>query len=706
MKNQKYRLPLVGASMGKGISVCRDFLKLKLGNVILTALPDNREEALAVVRFCRDHGIFLMLSEIVKRHCHTRLQCAHLSKNDLEEILKEAGPFLLGRYAVGEAGGMFYWPKSYVIGARAGLYEAMPPCRNEKEAHDTYVDYIRKELEFERNEVCNVPLFDVESSLAFSLHDEAGIDGLCLEMLPGDPRITLAAIRGTARRTGKLWGVHIAMLWYGGIRMDELWIRRWRSALWTSFLFGAQFIYPESGHLAYHERDGKWFEFDSPELHRVRRELRDLYRFVQVHTRPSAGPHVPAAILQGKADGHPGIWNPYAWGQYNNGEEWETSDAEKGWKIFDALFQREDLFHEHVTGKFNGTGNPPSGQVDIIPADSDFKSYKLLLLLGRNLMDEALYRKLIDYVKNGGHLVIWLSHFDTAERRGGPVELFRDGDLSELCGFRVTGRKPADVRGIKYIRPSRFSQYDFPVRTVNRDPYFLGRSEEAEIEVTDPGLRILAAYSDYARDTMENASQHPVLTERCLGQGAVWTVTTLTHPGADGMIRFAEVLTRTVLKGCSGDLEFLTPDPVRWAVYPDGNRRVFYLFNGDPDLSQSIRPIRNGEAGKEIVLPPGAFRAFYEENGILVMPENPLTECVSSTENNWTLETGDQDITLLNLTGEKQSVALNGITADLAAGESFRLRCPALIPPEKAVWMSDEFLSEPEMVPADISTPY
>jgi len=37
---------------------------------------------------------------------------------------------------------------------------------------------------------------------------------------------------------------------------------------------------------------------------------------------------VPVAVLQGQDDGHPGIWNPYAWGQYNNGTEWETSDAE------------------------------------------------------------------------------------------------------------------------------------------------------------------------------------------------------------------------------------------------------------------------------------------------------------------------------------------------------------------------------------------
>ncbi|MBO4632783.1 MAG: beta-galactosidase trimerization domain-containing protein [Lentisphaeria bacterium] len=680
-------------------------MKLKLGNVILTSLPDNRDDALAVVRFCREHGIYLMLSEIVHRHNHTRWQCASLSKKDLEEILAEAGPFLLGRYAIGEAGGMFYWPKSYVIGARAGAYEAMPPCRNEQEAHDIYVKYIQKELAFERREICDIALFNAESSIVFSLHDEAGIDGLCLELLPGDPRITLSAIRGTAKKSGKLWGVHIAMRWYGGIRMDELWIRRWRSALWTSYLCGAEFIYPESGHLEYHERDSKWFEFNSPELLRIRRELRNLYRFTQVHTRPTTGPRVPTAIFQGKEDGHPGIWNPYVWGQYNNGTEWETSDAEKGWKIYDTLFLREDLFHEHVTGEFNNTGNPPNGQVDIIPYSADFNAYALLLFLGYNRMDEDLYRKLIDYVKNGGRLVIWLSHFDTADRRGAPVKLFRNGDLSELCGIMVTGRKAADVRGIKYIRASRFLQYDFPVRTIIRDPYFIGKSEEAEITVTDPELRILAAYSDFEQDTLENASQHPVLVERVLGKGIVWTVTTLSHPGSDGMIRFAEVLTRTIVKACHTDLEFLTPDSVRWSVYSSGKRRIFYLFNGDSDLTQSVRPVWKGKAGGEVHLPPGAFRVFYEENEILIMPEDSLNECIASANNNWTLETREQMIIVENLADKEQTVHVNGKSFHLHIGERVRFLCPPLISQSKAVWMSDEYLEEPEINMENLSTP-
>jgi len=172
------------------------------------------------------------------------------------------------------------------------------------------------------------------------------------------------------------------------------------------------------------------------------------------------------------------------------------------------------------------------------------------------------------------------------------------------------------------------------------------------------------------------------------------------------MIRFAEVLTRTVMKGCCTDLEFLTPDTVRWAVYPNGKRRNFYFFNADPDLTASIRPVCVGKAGGEILLPPGAFRVFYEENGILVMPEDPLTECTASSGNIWSLETREQNITLVNLAQQDRDVTVNGEKLHLGAESRIEFRCPALIPPEKAGWMSEEYLKEPEMVMKDCSTPY
>ena len=72
-------LPLVGASIGPGLGPVRDFQRLKLGNVILVRLPNDKEEALRVMRYCREQKIHVMLSEVVHRHNHSRWQAAALS---------------------------------------------------------------------------------------------------------------------------------------------------------------------------------------------------------------------------------------------------------------------------------------------------------------------------------------------------------------------------------------------------------------------------------------------------------------------------------------------------------------------------------------------------------------------------------------------------------------------------------------------------
>ena len=60
----------------------------------------------------------------------------------------------------------------------------------------------------------------------------------------------------------------------------------------------------------------------------------------------------------------------------------------------------------------------------------------------------------------------------------------------------------------------------------------------------------------------------------------------------------------------------------------------------------------------------------------------------------------------MNLTQQDRDVTVNGEKLHLEAKTRITFRCPALIPPEKAEWMTDEYLEEPEMVLADSSTPY
>lgn len=712
MINEKH-LPLVGASIGIGVDVVQDFQKLKLGNVVLTTLPDDAEEAKKVMRYCRENGIYVMLSEIIRRETRKRWHSPSLSKEQLEAAIKEGGDYFLGRYAIGECGGLCYWPKSYTYEAAVGAYRNLPPCDSESEAHKEFVEHLHGELEYERKEICDCPLFNVESSILFSYLTEAGIDGHCLELLPGDPLITLSALRGAALAQKSLWGVHIAMLWYGGVQMDELWLKRWKASLWLCFMTGAQFIYPESGYFDFYGQVGPKLPFDSPEMRRTRRELRQLSQFTQIHTRPAGVPRTPVAIVQGQDDGHPGIWNPYAWGIYeqNGDDRWETSDAERGWELYNAIFTKDTAFDVKTMGAYDASGNPPCGQIDIIPPGDDFSRYHTLIFMGYNRMDEALYRKLCDYVSAGGHLLLWLSHFDTADHRGAELKLFRDGKLAELCGFNVLGRGRIDVHEIKYVEASSLLEYEFPVWPVRRDPMFICRTEAADIQLATASAKVLAGYSyTHVAETVETVQASPLVVEHRLGKGVVFTVATYTKPGTVTVRPFAEHLVRTMLKAAREDWELVTPSTVRWAVYDlpgvkDG--RLFYLFNTDPDCGGGVRLVHQGSpVGHSVYLPENEFALMYLLDGVRISPTDSRIDLVSAVDDKVQFVTAEQNLELENLSGAARTMVLNGQTFQLAAHERRTCRVAANIPENMRGVFAVDYLDEPEVKMRDLSTPY
>ncbi len=702
-------LPLVGASIWNGLDTLQDFRKLRLGNIVLTFLPETLEESLLFMRHCKENKIYVLLSEIIHRGNHTRWRNDALSKEDIERIAAEGGEYFLGRYAIGECGGLCYWPKEYTIKAQANNYLNLPPCKNEQEAHKVYVDYLKSELKYEREKIADLPLFNVESSIQFSYHTEAGIDGLCLELLPGDPLITLSAIRGAAKVKDMLWGVHIAMEWYGGFQLDALWLKRWHDSLYLSYLSGAEFIFPESGHLKYALPHAKEYAFNTEEMRLARKELRTLYALSKIHTRSRSGPECPCAMMLGQDDGHPGIWNPYSWGQYENGKEWESSDAEKGWKLYDALFKREDFFHANIAGEFDFSGNPPCGQLDITCPDADFSRYKLILFTGSNRMDASLYEKLISYVENGGHLVIYLSHFDTAERRGDPVKLYNNGDLSALCGFRAGKMVKEDVRGIKYAVKSSFAVYSFADKGLRCDPYFIGNIQEVEINLTTQNAKVLAGLTTKVRDTLEDLGNHPIVVEHALGKGMVLTVTTTTKPGADGLRAFGENLVRSAVRAHRGDFELITPDTVRYAIYRTDFGKVIYCLNLDSDLYGDVRFVSNGKLlKKHLLLAPNEFRIIYmTDEGVLLFPEELLTDFTKTAPMQYAFTGKAGKATLLNLTEKEFSFLLNGENIFLNGNEEKEIFYMENIPEDKREYFTAEFLEEdPAFVMKNPQTPY
>jgi hypothetical protein len=109
-----------GASLPPGVGSLEAFRRLKLDDMVLTAIPRTKAEALAVARTCAQNSVFLCFSDLLYRGgfdlCWAWRERVprdrFFSRADMEDIIKTAGPYYFGRYVVGEIGCVSTRPKN------------------------------------------------------------------------------------------------------------------------------------------------------------------------------------------------------------------------------------------------------------------------------------------------------------------------------------------------------------------------------------------------------------------------------------------------------------------------------------------------------------------------------------------------------------------------------------------------------------------
>jgi hypothetical protein len=708
---------LIGSSIPSGLQELHLHHRLKLGNIVLTRLPENKTEALAVARFCQENKIRLCFSELLWRGTFDLCWAfrkriprpAFYSKDDLEEIIDAAGDYYFGRITIGECGGVLYWPKSYTLNRRAGDWESLPSCRTVDQARNAYIAYCKKWLDFERLDLGKGPLLNVESSMACKYQVMAGVDTLCLELLPGDPHLMVAATRGTAKAFSKPWGTHIALEWYGGVCFDELLKKRWRTSVFFSYLSGADFIYPESGHYTYtNQARNQRFGFHSTETQSIRRVIREAWQFASVHKRPSGGPQVSLAVVHGQYEGYPGLWNRYVWGQYDD-EKWREGPAERSWTLVNRFFRKEEWSAEAVQGRNDFSGNPPFGQYDVVPIEAPpdvLRSYSCLVFLGWNTMTDSVYEKLKDYVADGGRLVMFLPHLSTRVDRAEALELYAGGNFSDLFGAIVKGKGTTAVQGIKCLANSSLKTYRFPLWRINTDPRFIGNITPAVVELTT--ARVIGGFSDFYETTEAELLQRPAIIENRIGKGTAFLVTAWEYPGDEGLRPLAEDILRTVLQGEQGDIRLLGSDRIRYAVYegrlPKDRKKfhVTYLLNTDPDSDALGRLWIRGKTTGNFLLPANDLRPAYICGNLVLLPEDKMVDL-----HNWKIGKNTSTIDLFSVRSQKMELhnvgkyplrlTLNGTSCTLNPDEGKTLKIKRHVNPDRKPFFALDFLNEPSI---------
>lgn len=716
----------IGASIPPGVRSLEAFRLLKMGDMVLTAIPETKASALAMAEYCRKNNIYLCFSELLYRGGYDLCWAYRrripreefFSKAEVGDIIAAAGRFYFGRYVVGEIGSVLYAPEKYAAEFPDDNWSNLPAARTQREAKEAYVRYIKNFLDFERQEIGPGPLISVDAGMIFKYAAEAGPDVLCLEALPGDPHLMHAGIRGAAKAFRKPWGVHIAMENYGGMRLDELWQKRWKVSLADSYINGARFILPESGHLSYTNPVTKEiFPFQSPPVQRVRRTLREMYQFARIHRKPSSLPRVRLGVVYGNEDGTPGLWNRAAWGQYGD-PKWLEGPAERGWRLVDRFYRKEDSARETVQGDIDFSGNPPLGQYDLVPVEASLdhlNQYDCLLFLGWNTMTDEIYSKLKNYVSQGGRLVMFLPHLSTESDRGKEIKLIKDGDFSDLFGVQILGRGEKKIQGFKCLADSSLPAYRFPLWRIRTDPRFMGFFTSSRVKLTTG--KILSGAADHYLSEERELRERPLLIENRLDKGTAFLVTAWEYPGDEGLAPFAGDLIRTILQGEQADIRLLASDRVRYAVYDgkdSGSRKgysVVYLLNSDPDCSAPARLWVRGKLTGEFVIPSSEMKLAYLFDDLVVIPEDRRIDLaewdIRGRQPRFRFFTAvAQKFEIHNLGDSACGIRINGQRSICDPGHRVILNIPVAADPGREAFFAAGFLDEPAIDWQEGSGPY
>ena len=509
---------------------------------------------------------------------------SHLTCEIVRGIYEIAGDLFLGEI-FGETG-------SQNCSMCEGYYvevendKLIKPDQNFKDmstARKKYVDFIRSMADYDKElGIKSTAMVEPTAICAYSL--EGGMDIPMLEVLPGDVEKLIPFTRGAAIGYGKsTFGGFVAHEWYGGYRHDDE-MKRKRLDLTYKYLYmqGAGYVVLESGNTEV-KSFGYKEDYDSETCRFYRDTTKYFYDFYRENPRPACGPYTKVAFVFGEDDGYADFLGGSAWCQFGR-EEWSRGDSENGWKILSEVY-RSYAWHEQegfAQGGLDLSGAPAYGSYDVIPAASPLsvmRQYDYLIFVGHNTMNSRLYKKLGEYVSEGGTLLMAVSHLSTDSSRKGVREYINGGDFTELFGARISGFERKN-NGVKFRKDSIVKNLKYP------------GTLDFECDANYPG-----GYCDYARLTLSgaecaaylsdsfnppSADALPALIEYKKGKGCALLFSHIAFPGAPSFYTLYRIVVKALLSAshASAELKVTGSDKVRFSLfYDEGGREVVYLLN-------------------------------------------------------------------------------------------------------------------------------
>lgn len=256
-------------------------------------------------------------------------------------------------------------------------------------------------------------------SVMFKYLSAAGYRWLGAETMYGTMEPLMAFLRGASLMNGTdSMGVHHAVQWSSSPHDSPDRIRRYRLALYVSYMQGATDINTEEG-LWHLEAFYTHFSRFSGACREHLAQQRDFYRYVASHQRTGRF-FTPVALLHGRYDGWHGEGRkPWGW------NDCEMTDAGNSWELLRVFYPnarpgRGASLHgscpDHEVGFHTGM---PLGNIDVLPAESEealWEHYGALAFMGYHCAEEDDFARMTAYVRGGGELLLTRAHLsDTTD---------------------------------------------------------------------------------------------------------------------------------------------------------------------------------------------------------------------------------------------------------------------------------------------------
>ena len=452
-------------------------------------------------------------------------------------------------------------------------------------------------------------------STLFKYFYQAGYEWTGAELMYSSTEITAAALRGASDVYGGKRGAHHAVQWSTSPHDTEGRYRRYRLALFISYMQGFDEINTEEG--LWHLEEYYYFHNRfSPACVNHTKQQQDFYRYISTHTR-SGKFYTPITFLSGRYDG----WRCFAranniWGR----EEFGFSDAEKAWDVLTYFYPKSVLSTLYLhdcpdkpAGYYSGT---PFGNVDITPVEAEgFNHYRLLVALGYHCAEEGDLKKFEDFVGNGGKLVI-----------GWPQ-------------LSVTVNREDVVKG-------KHEFLDGKKRNFVSDTF---RGEDVSV-CDDLPYDSVVLYTDGGR---------ALVVKKNVGEGELYFVTAKEYAGASSVdAAYREILSLLVPIVLKKERVYAQGNEnVQFTVFDndDGSKNIYFIATNWHEKDPSgYGTLLIGEEKYEVFVPYGQLVKIAVKDDIALYPEEDSGEVISINKSYATVQGIGKNNFIMMKNGKKE----------------------------------------------------